>query len=153
MILYILYIEPLLLYLGKLLNGYPLKSPVIGGLEDVDHECTTEDLEAYVDDSELIMTSDSDFLLVDDAIRKFEKLSGAILNRSSKSKVVGLGEWKGRTQWALDWLKTVDELKIFGFLISSDVKSMISNNWSVQFKKFKDTLFSWSTRILDTLIE
>ena len=41
----------------------------------------------------------SDFLIVDEAIRKFEDISGAILSREKKSKVIGFGTWKNKTDW------------------------------------------------------
>ena len=66
-----------------------------------------------MDDSECVLIHDEEFKLVDEAVQRFEQLSGAILNRSSKSKVLGLGSWKTRNVWPLSWLKTVDSLKIF----------------------------------------
>ena len=78
-----------------------------------------EDLESYVDDVEVFCASDSDFLIVDMCVEKFERVSGAILNRSSKSVVLGLGEWCRRTEWPLKWLKTVTEMKVFGFIMTS----------------------------------
>ena len=58
MIWYIIYIEPLLLYLERRAVG--LK---ISGIS----QC----LEAYCDDINLLTNKDSDFLVVDSAIRKF----------------------------------------------------------------------------------
>ena len=92
MILFFLYIEPLLLYLIRTIKGYALKSPVVGGDKRVEKLCLTEKLKAYVDDSNLLITSEEEFVAVDEAVHKFEKLSGAIPNRSIKS--MGLGRWK-----------------------------------------------------------
>ena len=44
-----------------------------------------------------IITSDYDMVEVDRLVAMFEVTSGAILNRSTKTKVMGLGEWKDRT--------------------------------------------------------
>ena len=51
--------------------------------------------------------------MLDSAVRKFEKVSGAILSRDKKCKILGFGTWKDRVDWPLDYLKTVQELKIF----------------------------------------
>ena len=61
----------------------------------------------YVDNIEGIITSDHDMLEVDRLVALFEVTSGAILNRSTKTKVMGLGEWKDRTSWPLEWISTV----------------------------------------------
>ena len=74
MILYTLYIEPLLLYLERVVAG--LK---VAGIP----EC----IEAYCDDVNIFTNNLADFLKVDLAIKKFEALSGAILSRAQKSKL------------------------------------------------------------------
>ena len=67
-----------------------------------------------MDDNEIVNTSDKDLKMVDKIIAEFEMISGAILNRSEKTKVMGLGSWKDRKVWPLRWVKVVDEMKIFG---------------------------------------
>ena len=52
-----------------------------------------EKLEAYVDDVTAVVTKDEEFLAVDNIFCMFKGLSGAILSRSDKSKVMGLGEY------------------------------------------------------------
>ena len=49
-----------------------------------------------MDDVEAVVGSDEDILRVDKVVDDFEKVSGAILNRSTKSVILGLGEWKER---------------------------------------------------------
>ena len=153
MILFIIYIEPLLLYLGRVVKGYPLESPILNDVSNTIEVCLKEKLEAYVDDAEIFITSDEEFEIVDRVVRKFERMSGAILNRSSKSKVMGLGEWKGRSSWPLRWLKTEDELKVFSFIIVPEYKEIVQMNWAEQLSKFRSTLYSWSQRALYTLSE
>ena len=53
-----------------------------------------EVVEAFVDDVEAVITDESEFIIVDEIVSRFEKLSGAILNRDSKSKISGVGTWK-----------------------------------------------------------
>ena len=84
MVLFILYIEPLLLRLEEVCSGVILtarlekkmRAPLVDGVK--------EDLEGFVDDTEIICSSDADFIAVDECVAKFEKISGAILNRSTK---------------------------------------------------------------------
>ena len=140
MILYIIYIEPLLLYLERVLVGIKVAS-------------IPQSVEAYCDDVNILTNDMSDFLVVDVAVRKFESISGAILSRAKKSTVIGFGSWKDRTVWPLDYLKTVDEVKVFGIYFMDSYRSMVKKNWDFRFDKFQDSIKSWSPRILDTLIQ
>ena len=108
-------------------------------------------LEAYCDDLNIITNSEADFVTVDKTIIKFEKISGAILSRDKKCKVIGFGKWKSRTAWPLSWLQTEQEIKIFGIIISDSYREIIKNNWDFRFSKFSDVVKSWAPRILDTL--
>ena len=140
MILYIIYIEPLLLYLERVLVGLKVAS-------------IPQCVEAYCDDVNILTNSMSDFLVVDAAVRKFEAVSGAILSRAKKSTVIGFGSWKDRTAWPLDYLKTVKEVKIFGIFFMDSYRSMIKKNWEFRFERFQDVIKSWSPRILETLVQ
>ena len=53
-------------------------------------------------------------VVIDKVFQKFEKISGAILNRSEKTKLMGLGRWRDRVEWPLKWIKVETSLKIFG---------------------------------------
>ena len=153
MILYIIYIEPLLLCIQAAIDGFPLVAPLR------DQQATdlvtgaVEKQEAFVDDQSIIVTDDNDFFVVNLIVAKFEKLSGAILNRDTKSKVMGLGSWRGRSLWPLSWLSTVAEMKIFGYILHPCYDTMIKLNWEKQLEKFNSTLFSWESRVLDSLFE
>ena len=140
MILYIIYIEPLLLYLERVLVGIKVAS-------------IPQCIEAYCDDVNILTNSMTDFLVIDEAVRKFEAVSGAILSRAKKSTVIGFGSWKDRTVWPLDYLKTMKEVKIFGIIITDSYRSMIKRNWEFRFEKFQAVVKSWTPRILDTLTQ
>ena len=73
--------------------------------------------EDYADDVELLVDTEQDILEADRAFKVFEKCSGALLSRTSKSKVMGLGSWQGNQNWPLPWLQTRSELKFFGITI------------------------------------
>ena len=89
MILYIIYIEPLLLYLERHLNGLEVaRGPNVVGIRQV--------LEAYCDDVNIFTSSYDDLVKASDVIAKFEAISGAILSRNLKCKILGFGSWKGK---------------------------------------------------------
>ena len=140
MILYIIYIEPLLLYLEKVLVGIR-----VSGVP----QC----IEAYCDDVNVLTNNLTDFLTLDIAVRKFEAVSGAILSREKKCKVMGFGAWKDVIDWPLGYIKTVKEIKIFGIFVLDSYRGMIKRNWEFRFEKFQDVVKSWSSRILDTLAQ
>ena len=99
MLLFIVYIKPLLLQLCKIVSGYSLRVPILHSGSFNDQIAVKEKQELFVDYSEINVTNDSEFWAVDEMVCCFEQVSGAILNRSSKSKVMGLGCWKGQTKW------------------------------------------------------
>ena len=84
---------------------------------------------------------------------RFEKVSGAILNRAKKCVILGLGKWAKRTEWPLTWLRTVTETKVFGFILHKDYNQILSKNWTSQLSKFTSTLFSWASRAIDGLFQ
>ncbi len=56
-----------------------------------------ERVEAYVDDGVALGEDEDDLLTIDTVTRQFKDLSGAILNRSHKTAILGLGGWAGRS--------------------------------------------------------
>ena len=138
MLLYIIYIEPLLIYLERVLVGIKVaRIP----------QC----IEAYCDDVNILTNRMSDFLVLDAAVRKFESVSGAILSREKKCKVLGFGTWRNEENWPLDYIKSVKEIKIFGIFVMDSYRGMIKKNWEFRFEKFQNIVKSWSPRILETL--
>ena len=132
MLLFIIYVEPLLIFLRRRLSGVR-----VGAITQVD--------ESYCDDVNLMVNKLEEFKIIDEAFTKFEDMSGAILSRNQKSKVLGLGAWTGKAEWPLAWLKTVPEVKVFGFKICASYKDMMSLNWDFRFEKFNNVVKSWSS--------
>ena len=99
MILYIIYIEPLLMMIKRMTMGLNVSSFISQRDED------------YCDDVNFIGENTCDLIIIDEIFLNFEKISGAILFRSKKSKVMGLGLWKNRLEWPLPWLKVVPMIK------------------------------------------
>ena len=97
--------------------------------------------------------SEEDLKIIENVFVKFEDVSGAILSRSSKSKVMGLGAWKDRVVWPLQWLQPKSELTIFGFQITPVYKTTLERCWETCFAGFHKLLMSWSSRQLETLVQ
>ena len=138
MLLYIIYIEPLLIALEKRMAG--LKVAGIG-----------RSLEAYCDDINVTTDNLGDFDVVATVVEKFEKVSGAILSRNKKCKVIGFGNWVDKEDWPLEWVKPVKSEKIFGIFICDSYDEILELNWNYRFRKFNSIIYSWSHRVLDTL--
>ena len=118
MVLFIIYIEPLLLMIRKSTGGLS----VLGLSGDRGYEprelysgkgevCATQTDVDYVDDVNTVLGDPQDMVIIDQIFVKFERMSGAILNRSEKTKLLGLGHFKGRQQWPLDWIKVEKSLE------------------------------------------
>ena len=137
MLLYLIYIEPLLVKLGNELQGLHFPN-----FPEVDED--------YCDDVELLIESDEDLIKANDIFEKFESFAGAILNRSNKSKIMGIGGFQGRKEWPLPWLKVEERLKIFGVYIYPTYQQILTENWNDLLAKFRGKLFSWNLRSLDT---
>ena len=140
MLLYIIYIEPLLLMIHRKTMGLNISLFV-------------QKDEDFCDDINLLSESENDLVKIEDIFVKFENLSGAILSRSSKSKIMGLGPWKNRVNWPLPWLQPKTELKVFGFQITPVYKITLERCWSECYAGFHKTLISWSSRQLETLVQ
>ena len=139
MILYIIYIEPLLLYLERHLSGL-----FMSGIP--------QSVESYCDDVNLVTEDLLDLVKTDTAIQKFEAMSGAILSRNNKCKVLGLGMWESKQDWPLPYVQSVDEIKMFGILFKSTYSATVQRNWEYRFQKFNNCIYSWSSRRLPSLL-
>ena len=140
MLLYIVYIEPLLIFIEQRITGLSFANIHVG-------------LDAYCDDVNILSGNIQDLLVVDEAVRKFETISGAILSRNKKCQIIGLGCWEDRVAWPLGYLKTVKEIKVFGVFIMNSYTELLRRNWSYRFDKFEQAILSWSPRVLDTIFQ
>ena len=137
MILYLIYIEPLLVKLGEVLSGLN-----IDAFNETDND--------FCDDVEILVEDEADLLRAEDIFLMFEKFSGAKLNRSHKSKILGIGASVGKQNWPLPWLKVEKSLKIFGIHIYPTFEEILKKNWEFLIAKLKNTIQSWSLRSLDS---
>ena len=76
----------------QLLNDAHLDVPLDKGLAVSLVQQRDED---YCDDVNFIGLRESDLIVIEEIFSNFKDISGAILSRSEKSKVMGLGPWKG----------------------------------------------------------
>ena len=145
MILYIIFIEPLLLYLEKSLTGIKFDASSLNnmGINQIS--------ESYCDDINIITEDLNDITLVESIVSKFEAMSGAILSRNMKCQVMGFGKWKERTNWPLDYVRPVRELKIFGIIIKESYRATVKANWDLRLGKFSSCIKSWSSRVLPSI--
>ena len=147
MILYIIYVEPLLVYIENRIVGILLPCTLYS------RQISKQVVECYCDDLNVITQSDNDFVIIDECVKKFEKVSGSILSRNQKCKVIGFGQWNNRKSWPLPYLQTVDEIKVFGIWIMNNFRKLVTRNWEFRFLKFQQAIISWNARVLDTLVQ
>ena len=140
MLLYIIYIEPLLMMINRMTSGLNVS-------------LVQQKDEDYCDDINFVGEKLSDLIVIDEVFSNFEDISGAILSRSSKSKIMGLGPWRDKVDWPLCWLQVMSVLKVFGFQVTPTYKQTLHLSWGVCFSGFRKTVMSWKSRQLDTLVQ
>ena len=108
-----------------------------------------------MDDIQVLSSDPEDLVTFDKVMLQFEAQSGAILSRDKKTKVMGLGRWRGRQNWPeeVKWIKSVNQMKVLGFIICPDYSSTLKCSWENVFRGFQKTIFSWESRLLFTLQE
>ena len=132
-LLFIIQIEPFLRQLHRYLPGLQvgrLRVKVAG----------------YVDDVDTMGDSDRDIITINILAKRFESMSGQILNRNQKTAILGLGAWSGRLNWPLPWLHSPDTLKVFGVRFGPSLAITISASWSATLQAAKLALAPWRGR-------
>ena len=92
----------------------------------------TEQGPAFADDFTVLTSNPEDLLKVDCMARRYEEQSGALLCRNRKSKVLFLGEWQNPTKrpgFPGQYLREVEEAKVFGFLPTLHQRSQVINTY------------------------
>ena len=152
MVLFLVYVEPLLVKIRSLNVGLRVVKLDVWGGGDHEYVCQQRD-EDYVDDIEVLLGDPQDMVLIDDVFQSFERMSGAILNRSSKTKLLGLGRWRDRQVWPLSWMKVETSLRVFGLEFFPEYAVTLDSNWGRVFDEVQQCLFSWSTRVLNSVYQ
>ena len=138
MLLFIIYIEPFLLYLEKNLVGLN-----VAGIPQV--------VEAFCDDVNIITDNVEDLVKIDDAVVKFEHMSGAIFLRNFKCKILGIGRWKDKKTWPISYIRSEKEIKVFEVFVQDSYQSMVKKNWEFRLRKFQNVTTSWASKFLPSL--
>ena len=147
MLLYVIYVEPFLLLLEKRLSGLIFSS--LNASQNL--ESFKQVSEAFCDDINLIITKNEDFQVVGRTVCDFEVASGAILSRNKKCLVLGLGSWKNRHSWILEFLQPVKVIKVFGIWIMDNYRQLLSYNWNKRIENLRKAIFSWAGRYFETI--
>jgi hypothetical protein len=137
MLLYIIYIEPLLLKFKKELSGvriadHPLK---VGG---------------HVDDQFLFVKNDDDIRRLWCIVESFENCTNALINRQN-TRLLGLGAWKERKQWPFEWLTSSPNIKVLGIVFCPTIQETIAMNMKLLQTKVRRGLWGASNRKLAIL--
>ena len=68
---------------------------------------------------------------------------------------MGLGSLKAKQDWPeqVKWMKSVKEMKIFGFTVCQTYQDTVTKTWDKVLRGFEQVLFSWQSRQLDTLAQ
>ena len=75
-------------FYGELNNKSATWGNYSGGVD-----CVKTKDQAYVDDVNVCIQNEEDLKVVDNIFSEFEAMSGAILSRDTKTKIMGLGKW------------------------------------------------------------
>ena len=128
MILYILYQEPFYAALRSNPAVHPLVLP--------DH--STIKAIGYADDTTIIISSVESLVEVEKVVREFEIATNSKINRNDKSKIFGMGKWKEKCDWPLEWLKC-DNSALFtlGIFHCNSYPNTLNANWDNIVKKIE----------------
>ena len=82
---------------------------------------------AFADDVTIFVTTPEDFTVIREAIRRFEKATGARLN-VRKSKALAVGGWNTTTN-ALD-VAYYPEIQVLGINFASTIEQSMNRSWT-----------------------
>ena len=98
--------------------------------------------EAFCDDETITGTDIQDVMRFEEAMRKFEAQSGAILSRTNMSKIMYIGSWAGHEDSPFPWLQVVKELRVFGLVLTPLYSTTLSRTWEEALKGFRSTIYA-----------
>ena len=104
-------------------------------------------------DDETIMGQDIDSVILSEEMRKFESQSGAILSRTSKSKIMHIGNWAAREDSPFPWLQVVKKLEVFGPVLSPNYSTTLKKTWERMLNGFRSTICAWKERNLESMFQ
>jgi len=117
--LFVIYIEPMLVRISQTLQGIKFFDKRIS-------------VRAMVDDVAIFVSSDSDIIKAGEVLDQFCCWTKAMMNKQ-KTKALGLGSWRRRTDWPLPWLKSELNLSLLGIKFSSSIEETTTRLWDSSF--------------------
>ena len=82
---------------------------------------------AYADDVTIFVTQRDDFIIIQDALQRYEQATGARLN-IQKSKVLAIGGWNDTgNDLGVDF---VSNMQILGITFSATIEGTAHNSWA-----------------------
>ena len=142
--LYSLQQEPFLLRVRAVCSGVRIG-------RNISSHCQVD--EAFCDDETIAGNDINDVVKFEEEMSKFESQSGAILSRTTKSKIMYIGSWSGRQDSPFPWLQVVLELKVFGLVLTPRYESTLRRTWEEVLKGFRKTIYSWGDRGLVSMFQ
>ena len=133
-LLYIVYIEPFILTIQNHVKGIGIGSALFK-------------TSCYIDDIHIFVTDEYEISMIAGIIEKYHQCTNSQINLT-KSKILGLGKWSNKENWAVDWLKTVRVMEVLGILFTSSMKRTIDLNAQVARHKTKRCLMTAKTQRL-----
>ena len=106
---------------------------------------------AFCDDETIVGTDIEDVIQFKETMRKFESQSGVILSRTSKSKIMYIGNWAGREESPFPRLQVMKELKVYGLVLTPNYSTTLSQTREGVLKEFRSTIYAWRERNLRSM--
>ena len=121
MILYVIYQEPLYCAIRQNVGIKPLVLPDHAEIKVI----------GYADDTNIIVKSEESLLEIDKTLDHFEKATNSKINKNNKSKLFGMGKWKNKTDWPIDWIVVdLDNFFTLGVFHCNAYADTLERNWS-----------------------
>ena len=137
MLAYVIFQEPLYLAIGKSKKIKPLDLP-----------CKPIKKLGFADDTTLFVKDDNSFLEVFNIINEFEMATNSKIN-IKKTKLYGIGDWKGRVNWPINGFKLETEhFKTLGITFSCDYDLAVNFSWRQISENIKKRISIMSSRYL-----
>jgi len=133
-LLYIVYIEPFILTLQNHIKGIGIGS-------------TQFKTSCYIDDIHMFVSDEYEISMIAKIIEKYHQSTNSQINLS-KSKILGLGKFSKKNNWAVDWLKSVNIMEILGILFTNSMTKTIQLNSQVATHKTRMCLTTAKTQRL-----
>ena len=119
MLIYVLFKEALYKYIKSCstIKGIPLPND------------NTIKISGYADDTNLFTVDYESMTSIFQVLSKFESATGALLNKS-KTKIYGVGTWKNKIDWPIQWLTSNENhFESLGVTFANDYNTAVTNNW------------------------